>query len=102
MCQSATRTHAAGAEQTSLNVLQQLQSDHAAQGAMQVLATLSFHDKAANAPQAWMLLVQSASAINMVKWSMVRIGTTGIVLALVAVSVLEVRDGLSKGGENGA
>ena len=69
---------------------------------MQVLATLSFHDKSETAHRAWVLLVQSASAVNMIKWSMVRIGTTGIALALVAVTVLEVRNRLSRGGENDA
>ena len=94
--------HALGAKQTSLNLLQQLQSNDAAQRAVQVLATLSFHDNPENRPRAWRLLVQSASAINVTKWSMVRIGTTGIVLALVAIAVLEVRDRVSRGGEDEA
>ena len=67
-----------------------------------MLATLSFHGNLEDAPQAWRLLVQSASAVNVTKWSMVRVGSTGIVLALVAIVLLEVRDKLSRGSDNEA
>lgn len=67
-----------------------------------MLATLSFHDDLGDAPQAWRFLVQSASAVNVTKWSMVRVGTTCIVLALMAIVMLGVRDGLSRGSDNEA